>query len=259
MHLKFKKLCKSLASLSLAFVLLASSLLSAFADTLLPEGAVAGLPEKLTITDNDGCAANSDTGAYYFVVDDMSMNEVYTKNISIMNLREDKAYHIYFYAEPISSSGEIELEEECDATFTYAGSTIYKGKVTGEGTPNLSEEPIDLGIFYPGQNRTLNCSIIWNGTSAGYDIDFGKRVIDSNGTTIVREPSGQTYIQGEVKFRWVFIAVLDEEYIPPKTGLFSSYKAIYIACIIAVALLILIMLLLILGKKKKRNKANETM
>lgn len=245
-----------IAAVSCAAVLLLCNSLSAFAEVSLPEGTAAGLPEKLTVLDSDGNSVNA-SGEYFFYVEDMIPFETYSKDIQIMNLREDKAYHIYFYAEPVSSYGEIDLENNCTAVFTLDGEQIFEGKVTGEasdGSINLADEPIDLGLYEPGGSRSLNCSVSWNGDDAGGFIDYGHKIVSKDGTEIVRQENDDNSTYGEVTFRWIFYAVVDEEYVPPKTGIFSSENSVYIIVMIVAAVLILILLLLI-SVKKKDNKA----
>jgi hypothetical protein len=239
-----------------AVLLFCNSLtLSAFAEVRLPEGTVAGLPEKLTVMDSDGNSASSDTGEYFFYVEDMQELTEYSKDIQIINLREDKAYHIYLYAEPISSEGEIDLVNECSAVFSLNGEKKFEGKVTGEsadGSANLSEEPIDLGIYKPGESGKLNCTVTWNGTDAGGFIDEGSRLVDREGTHILREKSGDDTIEGKVTFRWIFCAAVDEDYVPPNTGTFLSNSWGYIAVIAAAAVMVIVMAVLVRRKKKKK-------
>lgn len=249
-----KRIVNRICSASLSFLLLFCSMISVFADTVLPEGTAAGLPEKLTVTDSDGNAVNSETGEYFFCVENMTPGEVYSKNIQIMNLREDKAYHIYFYAQPLDRKGEIDLEEECTASFSLNNERIYEGKVTGEGNPDIRETPIDLGLYEPGQTGTLQCSIVWNGTDAGGFIDYGSKVTDKNGTEIIREGSGDNTVYGEVTFRWIFYAVVDEEYIPPKTGVLTDNDWLYAGAVITVGIMIVILLLLSYKKRQESKK-----
>lgn len=61
------KFTKVLAGVCSAFLLLASPML-AFADTMLPEGTVAGLPERLSVLDSEGISPN-DKGEYFFRVE----------------------------------------------------------------------------------------------------------------------------------------------------------------------------------------------
>ena len=239
----------------------ASALLSehivAAASIQLPDGTVAGLPEKLAILDSDGNSASSDTGEYFFCVENMEPYTAYSKDIQIMNLREDKAYHIYFYAYPLEQSGDIDLEEDCTAVFTLDGEQVFMGNVSGEsadGSRNLSEEPLDLGIFEPGDSAVMNCTITWDGSDVDLLADYGSRVVDSDGEHIIREGNGTVYVEGEVTFRWVFYAAVDEEYTPPKTGLAGLDTWIYLAAIGVLIVLILGMLALLLRKKRRARR-----
>jgi hypothetical protein len=221
------------------------------AEVQLPSGAVEGLPDKLTIMDSDGTPANSETGEYYFCVYDMVPNETYTKNIQVINLREDKAYHIYFSAEPLDKSGTIDLEEECEAVITLGSTEIYRGKVTGEGNIDLTSTPLDLGLFTPGDSRILNCKVTWQ--SDGTDVDNGQRLVDADGTHIIRE-GNQSESYGEVTFKWVFYAVVDESYVPPKTGLLGTSNLGYIIALVVCVMMVIIMLILIQRKKRLQNQ-----
>ena len=232
--------------------------LSAFAEVSLPEGTVAGLPEKLTVMDSGGNSVSSDTGEYFFYVEDMQPDVDYTKEIQIMNLREDKAYHIYFYAEPLSQSGEIDLEANTTATFTLGGETVFTGSVSGiatDGSVDLSAEPIDLGYYEPGDSGTLTCTVTWDGTGLDGFADYGERLVDSSGTQVIRSGNGTVYVEGEVTFRWIFYAVLDEAYTPPKTGIFADVDAwMYLLAIAVLVCLVLFVLVAILRKKRREKK-----
>lgn len=235
---------------SCCVLLLFGSNHSALADVSLPEGTVEGLPQKLTVMDSEGNSVNSDTGEFFFSVENMAPFETYSKDVQVMNLREDKAYHIYFYTEPVNKSGKIDLEDECSAVITLDGNEVYNGKVTGKGNIDLTKTPIDLGLYEPGAQRSFNCSITWNGSDAGGFIDNGKRIVDAKGTTVVEEGGGDKRIYGEVTFRWIFYAVVDEDYVPPKTGLLSNLW-IEISILSAVGAALIILLMLILKKRKK--------
>lgn len=221
----------------LAGLLLFCSISPAAAKTELPDGAVAGLPERLAITDSEGNSVNSANGEYFFCVENMTPGEVYTKNLQVMNLREDKAYHIYFYAAPVGQEGEINLEEECTAVFAMNGQTLYEGKVTGEGTPDMRSEPLDLGYYEPGQSAILQCSVVWNG-----------------GTEALKEGGGDGQISGEVAFRWIFHAVVDEEYVPPKTGVWTDNNRFYAGTLLTVGSLILLLIFLIYKKRWRAER-----
>jgi hypothetical protein len=247
-----KKIKKFTAILSICTVLFCTSV-SAAAEALLPEGTVAGLPESLTVMDEDGNSVDSSTGEYFFEVEDMVPGETYSKNIQIMNLREDKAYHIYFYAEPVDKGGNIDLEAQCTEVISLDGSTLYEGAVNGEGNVNMTTTPLDLGLYTPGEGRTLNCSITWDDSDAGGFIDYGRKLVDTNGTTIVSEGSGESSIYGEVRFKWIFYAVVDESYVPPKTGLDSFYKKMEIGLLICMGCLVAGAIVVVKRKNKKQE------
>lgn len=174
-------------------------------------GSVEGLPEKLVVLDDRGQSV-SENGEYFFEVEDMKAGETYTKNIQLMNLREDATYAIFFNAEPLESHGEIDLEEECKCDIRLNDNLVYTGKVTGEGNPDIREEALYLGYFRPGDSKVLTVDITWVDSGAGGAIDHGARVVDHNGTSIVREESGKKHISGETLFKWIFTASVIESY-----------------------------------------------
>lgn len=198
----------------------------------LSSGSVQGLPEKLVVLDENGQSA-SENGEYFFIVENMQAGLTYTKNIQLMNLRDDASYKISFRAEPLTKSGEIDLENECSCEISIDGETVYSGKVTGEGTPDIRDNALSLGNFEPGESHVMKVDVKWNGTSAGGFIDNGERIVDTGGTTVIREKSGQNEISGETTFQWSFYAQVEDTHItelsepdPPSdsgSGTESSY------------------------------------
>ncbi len=252
-----RRICRNVLTALSCIALLFGGAASALADVTLPEGTVSGLPEGLTVLDSDGNSVSSE-GEYFFLVENMTPLETYTKTIQIMNLREDAAYHIYFYAEPVDKSGEIDLEAETTAVFSLNGEVIFTGSVTGlseDGSIDLSETAIDLGYYEPGDASVLSCSVTWSGESVEQSVDYGSRLVDADGIHVVRDADGNTYISGEVTFRWIFYAVVDEDYTPPNTGIFGMGEGIYILIVLIIAILILCMLILL--KRRKRATAES--
>lgn len=248
-----KKNIKTLSTLLCSLFLLCGGCVTAYGEVSLPSGTVAGLPEGLTALDEDGNVVNSATGEYFFHVEGMTLGETYTKDVEIINLREDKAYHVYFYSEPIFQKGEIDLENWCTETIYLEDEEVYTGKVTGEGSTDLTETPIDLGVFTPGQSRTLRAEVIWDTWGdAGGLVDYGKKLVDANGVTVLEEAEGDGYIYGETEFRWIFYAAVDETYVPPKTGLLSDSKTWYLL-LGAIAAACVILAFALLYKKRKQN------
>ncbi len=204
--MKTKKL-KVLAILIITLLYL--FVVSAYAYSL-DDGSVHGLPEKLVVLDDSGRSVSAD-GSYYFSVTDMKPGITYVKNIQIMNLRDDKSYSIYFSAESVSSTGDIDLENECECVVILDDQEVYRGKVTGEGTPDMQKTPLDLGKYAPNEYRYMKVSVTWNGTSAGGFVDNGERIVTASGTEIVRGKTGETYISGETEFKWIFTAQVEKD------------------------------------------------
>ena len=202
-----KRKLKIIAVLTAA--LLYAFMISAYAYSL-NNGSVHGLPEKLVVLDDEGNSV-SENGSYYFSVTDMKPKITYTKNIQIMNLRDDKSYNIYFGAESVSSKGEIDLENECECVIMLDGEEVYRGKVSGKGNPDMQKAPLDLGEYAPNEYRHMQVNVTWDGTSAGNFIDNGERVVTASGTEITRNKSGETFISGETEFKWIFTAEVKEE------------------------------------------------
>lgn len=188
----------------LAAALIFSTNITAFA-AKLKVGSVAGLPEKLVVLDDNGRSV-SENGEYFFEVEGMQWGELYTKNIQLMNLREDVSYHIYMTAQGISKHGEIDLENECECEIYMDDVLIYYGKVNGDGIPGMTDEPLNLGLYKPGESHVMTVAVKWLNAGHGGFIDNGKRIVDVNGTTVVRERSGVDHIEGETTFKWVFFA-----------------------------------------------------
>ncbi len=202
-----------IAALCSGFLLLVSPL-SAYAQSVeLPSGAVKGLPERLAALDNEGKAVNSATGEYFFRVEDMQYGVEYTKTVQLMNLREDAAYHIYFYIEPLYKKGEIDLEEGCECTFWLDNNQIYQGTVTGNGNIDLTDinHVFDCGLYLPGDSHQLKCSVVWNNLDVLKNVDNGHRLVDKDGEHVLIGPDEEGYVEGEIEFKWIFYAAINED------------------------------------------------
>ncbi len=267
------RLLYKIVTVLLAAVLISSAFgVTALADELRA-GTVAGLPEKLVVLDDKGNSV-SENGEYYFQVEGMKASEHYTKKIQIMNLREDASYHIDFRAQKISSQGEIDLENECHCVITLDDQVIYEGKVTGEGTPDMRIDPLDLGYYVPGQSRTMKVDIVWNDSGTqGSLIDYGKKIVDYNGVTVIREKFGRSHIEGEVIFKWIFTAAVgippEPEYsdpdnsnpsVPstPGTPIDTGETIVLVLfCLAALGTAVMMFLLFTRKKKKEQTKKQE--
>lgn len=244
---------RKVSTLVSCLLLFSCSIMNAFADTDLPKGAVKGLPEKITAMDSEGRSVNSASGEYFFSVDDMLYGETYTKDVQLMNLRDDKAYNIYLHTEPISKSGDIDLEKGCVCKFYLDGKEVYSGDVNGKGNIDLTQDALDLGNYKPGDSHTLKCSVVWNDASAVDNNSVSHRVVSNEGTQVVEEKSGKSY--GDIEFKWIFYAAVDDEFVSPHTGLFAVNGRIWLYCMAVVAAMILFMVPLLLRQKRKKKHA----
>jgi hypothetical protein len=56
-----------------------------------------------------------------------------------------------------------------------------------------------------------------------------------------------------VRFKWIFYAVVDESYVPPKTGLDSFYKKMEIGLLICMGCLVAGAIVVVKRKNKKQE------
>lgn len=249
-----------IALVSSLLLILSCSGITAFAEVALPDGAVKGLPERLTAMDNEGNVVSSSTGEYFFHVEDMDYGVTYTKEVQLMNLRDDKSYHIYFYVEPLWKDGQIDLEKGCHCTFWLDGDVVFEGKVTGEpdaGYLDLTENIIDCGNYAPGDSHTLKCAVVWNDLDVLVGVDNGHRLIDVDGEHVLVGPDENGYVEGQIEFKWIFYAAVDEDYEPPNTGLMGVNDSFWLVCMGVLLVLILAMLVLVMSKKKRKKAKNS--
>ncbi len=159
-----------------------------------PEGSVQGLPQNLIVMDENG--HSPDDGELYIYIENMIPYEVYKKNITIMNARDDAVYAVYMAAEPNYNKGDIDLLGETLCRLYLDGSLIYEGLVNGDGEPNMRETPLDLGgVYNSGESRRLYAEFVWQP-------DFNE------------ESDTDNAYHGEVSFNWIFSASVTE----PTTG-----------------------------------------
>lgn len=254
------RLIRSILSLATAVVLGLCLSVTTIMAAELPSGSVQGLPEKLVVLDDEGISA-SETGEYYFEVEGMKVGETYVKKVQLMNLREDADYHMGLRFERMTTSGDFDLEEECMCEVLLDEKQVYSGKITGEGTPDIQDNALDLGLYRSGDSHRLEVRIRWAGTKAGGMIDNGRKVVDASGTTVEREASGVTELSGETTFKWIFTAKVElpqestdiHESDPDTPDIINTGDTIAMVTIGIVCLATLFLIVLAVGKKKKKE------
>lgn len=197
---------RKFAALVSGLLLLSCNSLTAFAEVALPDGAVKGLPERLAALDDEGNAVNSATGEYFFRVEDMDYGVTYTKEIQLMNLRDDASYYIYFYTEPLYKEGTIDLEKGCECTFYLDGEEFYRGDVNGHGNIDLTESYKNCGFYAPGDSHVLKAEVVWNDLDVLVNVDNGHRLVDVDGEHVLRGSDESGHVEGEIEFKWIFFA-----------------------------------------------------
>ena len=238
-----------LSALFCSLLLMAVSVINAYAEENLPNGAVKGMPDRVIAVDSDGDPINSDTGEYFFSVEDMKPGVHYTKDIQLMNLREDKGYHLFFYPESVSKNGSIDLEKDCDCTFYLDDEVIYTGSVTGNSENDALHDIIDLGSYAPGESHKLVCDIVWNTRTVVQPEDIRTETKKTK-YTYSKRVYGKS--KGEIEFKWVFCAAVNEEYDPPETGILHADGGIWLYTMCGAAGMTVIMLFMIFMKKRKQ-------
>ena len=68
------------------------------------------------------------------------------------------------------------------------------------------------------------------------------------------DKDGDRHVEGEIIFKWIFYAAVDEDFTPPDTGLLSIKNSFWLWCIAVSGSLVAVMALLLLIKKRKDKK-----
>jgi len=190
-------------------------------------------PRGLLIGDQDGISVD-EHGYYYIDWRGLLPGEVARKTLTIHNLEMGHEnpesiipYTVFLSSEPLFSRGPIDLLDRVHLLMKLEGKVIYDGRVYGDGTPNMIEIPLNLGVYEIGARRTLDITL----------------TVDSD-MEICAEKS-------EADFRWHFYASRDLDDPPPKTGGLDSYGFL----LPPGAVLLLFIIMIPLKKRKEREKA----
>ena len=186
------------------------------------------LPEGFLIGDQDG--VNADAYGYYYI-DARSLlpGDVIRKTLTIQNLSQSDPtpqgkipYTLVMTAEPLFSRGPIDLLDTVHLNMQLDGDTVYDGRSRGDGTPDMTIEPLFLGLYGIGDRSTLEITL-----SVARDMRIHEE-------------------KSEADFRWHFYAyrALDEE--PAKTGVLENYKYL-----LPVGMVVLLFVMLVLLKKRR--------
>jgi hypothetical protein len=195
------------------------------------------LPGGILIGDQEGIHADKH-GYYYIDARNLHPGDVIHKVVTVQNLEgndltpEGKIpYTMSMTSEPLFSLGPVDLLDATHLTIKLDGKIIYDGTCRGNGTPNMLETALPLGVYALGDRHSLDFTL----------------TVDPN-MKLSKEKS-------EADFRWHFYAWRKADYTPPPTGeeLMMKYMP---AAILGGMLLVS---LLLLGKKRKRQEKDSAL
>ena len=188
------------------------------------------LPNSFLIGDSDGIKVGVD-GVYYIEALGVVPGDVFTKKLTIQNLdmtgdtpESAVPYTLVMGAEPLFQVGPVDLLDVVHLELKLDGQVIYSGRVRGDEGVNMIEKPLPLGVYKPGDQRTLDIKL-----DVGTSWELTKEI-------------------STAEFKWIFYAWREVPVKPPKTGV-TEYAAIGLAGGVA-----LVWLFLFLKKKKQEQE-----
>ena len=188
------------------------------------------LPEGVLIGDQDGIHADGN-GLYYIDARGLMPGDVIHKVITIQNLSHNDTtpeakipYTVTMMTEPLSTTGPVDLLDKVHLTIKLEGQVVYDGRSRGDGTPNMTVTPLQLGAYDLGERRILDITL-----TVDPDMAFHEE-------------------KSEADFRWIFYAYRTVVADPPKTGILETYG--YLLPVGGVLLLFVFMVLM----KKRRDR-----
>jgi len=197
------------------------------------EASVTNLPAGILIGDQDGIHVDAH-GYYYIDARGLHPGDVIRKTVTVQNYsKNDRSpegklpYVLSMTAEPLFSSGPVDLLDETHLAIRLDGKVIYDGPCRGNGSPNMIDQALPLGIYAPGDQRTLAFTL----------------TVSSDITLSWDEKS-------EADFLWRFYAHRQAPPDSPKTG--DTLKSF--AFLLPIGLLLLFRLVLVPLKKKRERK-----
>lgn len=196
------------------------------------------LPAGILIGDQDGVRVDKH-GYYYIDARKLKPGDVIHKVLVIENLSHNDTtpegktpYTLTMSAEPLFSKGPVDLLDKVHLSLRLDGTEIYNGPCRGNGTPNMIETALDLGVYKVGDRHELDITL----------------TVDS-ALEITQEKS-------EADFKWHFYAVRKDvdagEIDKPKTG--EAYYYVYLVLLVASTALFGLLLLI----RKKQKEGNQT-
>jgi hypothetical protein len=168
------------------------------------------LPQSLLISDQAGINVGED-GDYFIDATGLRPGDVLTKDLIITNTEQDIPFELYMTAEPMDSTGPLDLLQEVNLTLTLDGVEFYNGKIRGDEGINMILNPLDLGTYTYGDTRTLAIKL---------EVNKNMQLF---------------YAKSEATIGWHFYAAKAKTDTPPNTGLTSKTLLMQLSLILIFA------------------------
>jgi len=192
------------------------------------------LPEGFLIGDQDGIKVDGD-GHYYIDLRGLLPGDEFRKTLTIQNLSQNDntpegkvPYTLVMSAEPVMTEGPIDLLDKVHLTMKLEGEVVYEGPTRGDGSPDMTDTPLPLGVYAIGDQKSLEITF-----KVAADMEIHEE-------------------RSQADFRWLFYAYRETDVEPPRTGV--SDNCYWLIPIGGVMLLFVIMVPL---KKRRDGSSNS--
>jgi hypothetical protein len=132
------------------------------------------LPDSFLIGDSDGISV-SETGDYMINAVNLAPGDVVSKAIIIRNLEIEGSYALSLVAEPVGTTGPMNLLDNLFLRLTYNSKVLYEGRLRGDGQGTRSyagtgtdivRNALPLGEYASGDYGRIDVEIIADFTDA---------------------------------------------------------------------------------------------
>lgn len=152
------------------------------------------LPLGFLIGDHDGISVTRD-GSYFIDAVGLRPGDVITKKLTIRNTEQgDLPYKLTMTAEPLTSTGPVDLLTNVDLEIKLDNVVIYSGVIRGDEGVDMVNNALALGTYSYGDSKVMDI-----------------RLTVHSDMELFNEKS-------EAFIKWNFYAVKDTTSDPPKTG-----------------------------------------
>lgn len=182
------------------------------------------LPAGFLIGDHDGISVTRD-GEYFINAVELEPGDVITKTLTIRNTEEGTPFKLTMTAEPLQTTGPVDLLDVVHLELKLDGKVVYDGRIRGDEGVNMIQNALNLGQYAYGDSKVMNIVLT------------------------VSEDMKPSKEKSTADIGWRFYAVRDEAADPPKTG-----ETIQLVIYFLMIGMMLIASFLLIYKKKHEDK-----